>query len=189
MGLATLYFKKLYPNARIIAFEPSDKAFKFLKRNTKNLSDITLVHAALSDNPGTLDYFSFKHRPSDVGGTTVTKTADAKQKDFNQKTEVQKVKTIRLSDFIEGEVDFLKMDIEGSEILVLRNLRDAKKLKNVSEIVMEYHHDYFDGPHLQEILQILKDFKVVVWQDAPSKNIRKTFERKKTHFNMISAWV
>jgi hypothetical protein len=49
-GLAVLYFKCLYPEGRVIAFEPDETAFGLLERNCHayGLPDVDLVHGTLS---------------------------------------------------------------------------------------------------------------------------------------------
>jgi hypothetical protein len=50
------------------------------------------------------------------------------------------VPTAKLSDFIEGQVDYLKIDVEGAEDLVMRDLDASGKLAMVKQIFIEYHH-------------------------------------------------
>ena len=51
----------------------------------------------------------------------------------------------RLSPYLEGPVDFLKLDVEGSERDVLQELADAGKLALVEQMVVEYHHHLEPG--------------------------------------------
>ena len=55
------------------------------------------------------------------------------------------VKTLALSDIVREqlsgkEIDFLKIDVEGAEDVVLRDLTVTGQLKSVTEMVVEYHH-------------------------------------------------
>src|SRR5437773_1931564 len=52
IGISVLYFKKLYPRAKIAAFEPNPDTFKLLELNIRqnNLSDVKLVNAAISNS-------------------------------------------------------------------------------------------------------------------------------------------
>jgi FkbM family methyltransferase len=45
-----------------------------------------------------------------------------------------------LSEHMPKRVDLLKMDIEGAEHEVLRYLAASRKIDNVDQMVMEYHH-------------------------------------------------
>lgn len=53
------------------------------------------------------------------------------------------VQAVLLSDFISEEVDFLKLDIEGSELEVLKELEKKNKLGFIKEMIIEHHpvHD------------------------------------------------
>jgi len=50
------------------------------------------------------------------------------------------VEATSLSEHINNEIDFLKMDIEGAEECVIADLARRNKLKLVKELVFEYHH-------------------------------------------------
>jgi len=51
-----------------------------------------------------------------------------------------KVPTFKLSRFIKSEIDLLKIDIEGAERAVLRDLVETDKLRCAKRIHLEYHH-------------------------------------------------
>ena len=55
IGLSILFFKKLYPKARVIGFEPHPLTFQTLRENIErnSLSHVTLHCYALSDRDGT----------------------------------------------------------------------------------------------------------------------------------------
>ncbi len=46
----------------------------------------------------------------------------------------------RLSQFINGDVDLLKLDVEGCEHKVLHELASSGKLRQMQRIYVEYHH-------------------------------------------------
>ena len=76
IGMSILYFKHLYPKARIIAFEPDPVIFPYLQENiTRNgLKDVQLVQAALAAREGTMTFYSdgkygsclVEHVPADI---------------------------------------------------------------------------------------------------------------------------
>ena len=63
------------------------------------------------------------------------------------------VKCVRLKDLLNEEIDFLKIDIEGAELAVLKDCSD--NLKNVKNLFVEYHGKYDEMFKLNEILEIL----------------------------------
>lgn len=59
LGMATLFFKWLYPKARIEAFEPDPNTFRLLERNVQenDLADVRAHNCALWDENGSVDFF------------------------------------------------------------------------------------------------------------------------------------
>ena len=52
IGLTSLYFSRKYPSAKIISIEPENENFKFLKLNTQQYKNISLLKKALWCNAG-----------------------------------------------------------------------------------------------------------------------------------------
>ncbi len=137
IGLSVLYFKKLYPDARVIAFEADKDAFSMLEKNVSanNLMDVTLVNRALYGKKDvTLEFFSIASDSGNPVNSLVKRPDEFKFK------EPVKVLTDTLSGYMDNEVDFLKMDIEGAENSVLNEAASEKKIHLIKECVLEYHH-------------------------------------------------
>jgi FkbM family methyltransferase len=134
IGLSVLYFKGLYPNSRVIAFEPDRATFEMLERNVRsnNLTGVTLVNKALYDSVGSVPFYVSPDQP----GLLVQST----RKENLVSSQLTSVETEMLSTYLTEPVDFLKMDIEGAEEQVLNDLKATGKLDLVREIVLEYHH-------------------------------------------------
>jgi FkbM family methyltransferase len=148
IGLSILFFKKLYPQAQITGFEADPETFKLLDKNIKSarLGLINLVNSAVSNKEGTLDFFS--------SGAGETDNNMFKQRDNSI---VHTVPAVMLSDYIDSEVDFLKIDIEGAENLLIENLAEKNKLVLIKELVMEYHHDMSNQTKsLADMLRVLE---------------------------------
>ena len=80
-----------------------------------------------------------------------------------------RVKAISLGEFISGkDIDFMKMDIEGSEGKVLMDIVRRGQLSHIKELIMEYHNNISDNTiPLSKILELLEtQFKYQV--DATS---------------------
>src|SRR5699024_1771569 len=69
----------------------------------------------------------------------------------DQKT--QKTKAVRLRDFLNRQIDFLKIDIEGAEYEVLKDIKDH--LDKVKKLFVEYHGSFEQNRELIEILNII----------------------------------
>lgn len=150
IGMSILYFKTMYPDCVIVAFEADKKAFELLKENVERnkLRDVTLVNQAVSDRTGSADFYSDPDLPGSL--------AMSASPDRGLKARAM-IESTTLSEHLNSEVDFLKMDIEGAEGRVLRELADRNKLKLVKEMVFEYHHhERPDEDALSGVLGILE---------------------------------
>lgn len=141
VGLSVLYFKQLYPNSEIVAFEPDPNIFAKLARNVQsmNLKNVTLVPKAVWKEQTTLPFILEGGNSSRIANKSDSTTVD--------------VETITLRSFINRHVDFLKIDIEGAEVDVLENCRDL--LDHVERIFVEYHSVASQLQRLHDLLQIL----------------------------------
>ena len=151
IGVSILYFKKLYPQARIVGFEPFAQAFNVLKSNVEvnNLQNVTVHNLGLTGQDGERALF---HDPANGGGL---RTSFLEQRARGASTVVT---TTVLSKYIDQPVDFLKMDIEGSELPVIEELAQTRKLSLVNEMVIEYHHHITkDADCLARMLSILEE--------------------------------
>lgn len=149
IGLSIIYLKKICPTARITAFEPDSRNFDLLVYNTTshNLKDVTIVNKAVwTDNT----FISFK-----AEGNMSSKI------EFNN-TDSNKIEAVRLKDYLNQKVDFLKLDIEGAEYDVLKDIED--KLINVDKLFLEYHGTFEQNNELCEIFNILErqEFKFYI---------------------------
>jgi len=156
IGLAALYFKALYPAARIICFEPNKTNFELLQANiTQNrLDKVTLHNCALYDFDGFLDLFIKPDEPGDIGSSV----HEAVRYSYHDKKSImaENVACRRLSHYLaeESSVDLLKMDIEGSEAKVFQDI--SGQLYKIDNIAMEYHYLGSANP-LSSILLLLEE--------------------------------
>ena len=144
MGLSVLYLSQLYPQAHIIAFEPDEAIFNVLRTNVQQFATgrkVDIYKKAVWDRETTLQFFT----DYGMGGSVETNYG---------KGGPQRVQTVRLADFLQTPVEFLKMDIEGAEYTVLKSCQPY--LKNVKHIFVEYHSYIDKEQKLEEILYMLK---------------------------------
>jgi len=136
IGIATLFFKKHYPKANILCFEPDPISFAMLQKNVaiNGLKNVTLFNAALSDTQGKLKFYGqvSVENPDTRGNSLLP--AWGLQRSTSDSIEVD---AVCLHNYINSPIDLLKLDIEGAEQKVLESLKD--KLGWVREIVLEFH--------------------------------------------------
>lgn len=162
IGLSTVFFKSQYPNAKILCFEPDPNSFELLKKNiTFNcLMDVKLVNAALANKTGKIDFYGEinSDNPYSCGNSIIKQWGEQRlinNKDYLLKNKI-KVQAVKLSDYIDQEVDFLKLDVEGAEKIILEDLDN--KVELIKEIAMEVHctkHAIFKN-HVNFIISFLK---------------------------------
>ena len=72
--------------------------------------------------------------------------------------------TTKLSVYINKRVDFIKLNIEGSELEVLQDLDQSHSFQYIQEICMEWHSFSNQDQNLDEILNIFKknNFKYLI---------------------------
>ena len=140
-GVSILYFKKLYPGAKIVGVEADPCIYEILNKNIAktNINSVTLLNKAVSNHIGSIEFFS-----EGADGGRVHKMDDPKN--------TSSVDTVLLDDLIDGQVDFLKMDIEGSETDVLCA---SRKLKKVKQLFIEYHSFVDETQNLGDLLSCL----------------------------------
>lgn len=132
IGMSVLFFKFIYPNCSIVAFEPNPEAFYLLKKNVEqnNLKNVKLYNLALSDKEGEIDFF--------IGDNESILLASVIEERGGHKT--FKIKSDKLSNYLNTKVDLIKMDVEGSENQVLNDLIATDTIKIAENYIIEYHH-------------------------------------------------
>ena len=131
IGIFTRYAHQMGAS-KIITFEPDRRYFKVLKQNAP--ASAILFNAAIGDALGKLRLTESSH----LGGSNLWHPADPTQTQY----EVN-VYTLNylLDNGLIDKIDFLKVDIEGSEIIALEGISDAHLL-NIRNIAVEYHHEH-----------------------------------------------
>ncbi len=145
IGLSVVFFKKLFPEAEVLAFEPDPDIYAILKKNIVSAGvaeGVTCIGACLAAEKGSVTFYS----DGSDGGSKIN---------HGQATKKIEVPAVVLSDYITKPVDFLKLDIEGAELEVLESSRE--NLKKVKNIFVEYHSQSNQPQGLDNILLLLKE--------------------------------
>jgi len=131
--MSVLFFKALYPGARVLAFEPAQRAHDLLVRNVEanGLRDVEVHRAALGREDGEVPFFEDRDDPATFRMSTRSERLPGTASPVPQR---------RLSQLLREEVDLLKLDIEGSEDDVLAELVDSQAVSRIHQLVVEYHH-------------------------------------------------
>ncbi len=148
IGISVLFFKHLYPEARITAFEPDPRAYSVLQANVElnHLQDVRLVNKAAYNRTGVIEWhYSSAHADSLSMSAVPRETLP----------DTVLIPCARLSEYVDGPVDFLKLDVEGAEGEVLEELHESGKIQLIREMAIEFHP--WASQSLSAVLENLKD--------------------------------
>ncbi len=168
IGLATIYWKRLFPGAHILAFEPDPKICQFFIANCDSfgLEGIQLIEKAVWNANGV---HQFARDYADSGNLVGDQSSDTIE-----------VQTARLRPFlVEKTIDLLKLDIEGAEVDVLIDCQFS--LTRVKRIFVEFHSFCGKAQRLDELLSVLTQagFRIHIQPDMyswkPFVNLRESF--------------
>jgi FkbM family methyltransferase len=169
-GMASFYFKTLYPKARITAFEPVPALHALARENmaANGFADVEVLPCALTPEGGPV---TFHVSPEDSMAGSIT----TRRESLGDTTERIEVESRRLSEFLTEPVDYLKVDIEGAELEVFEEAEP--QLGNVAHIFCEYHHGAgLDPSRLARLLDLFErtGFDVHVSKsDSSEKHARR----------------
>ena len=172
IGLSVLYFKKIHPQAKIIAFEPDKAIYAVLQKNIEasKLQNVTAINKAVWDKDTVLQ---FQTEGADGGRVAID----------SDKHNIKEVPAVRLQSYLENTiVDFLKIDIEGAELTVLNDCK--KDLINVQRIFVECHSFVGSQQQIDEILTILKEAGFRVYMSNTGLRSQKPFMKIYTSAKM-----
>ncbi|MFH1888963.1 MAG: FkbM family methyltransferase [Candidatus Omnitrophota bacterium] len=132
IGYYTLLFAELVgKGGKVFAFEPNPDNFSLLSKNVSanGFENVVLVNKAVSDMTGPIKLYISKRN-----------CGDHRIYDYGERRRVIEVGSVRLDDYFrdfEGKIDFIKMDIQGAELLAVRGmpslLEKNKDIKMVTE--------------------------------------------------------
>lgn len=194
IGISAIHYKRLFPEAVIISFEPDPRACDCLRRNLvkNNIHDVEVVEKALWTSNGRTTFFS---EGADANRVVC---ADEEIKHLTSLTPAAKqfeVETVRLADYLaRTKFDLVKLDIESAEAEVIVDSGDT--LRNVNNLVIEFHLMNSTPRPLARTLEALADqgFHVSVcsygpWVDllhqtSSSPNGKVEFDQ----YLLLSAW-
>lgn len=173
IGYISLFLAKLIGDSgKLFVFEPGENNLPYIRKNIKGKENICLVEKAISEKAGTVSFFI-----DDLTGQNNSLNKDYEVFKNNNKASYTKsayqeviIQAITLDDFVSArnlKVDFIKMDIEGAEILAVRGMQKIL-IENPPIMMIEIT----DGK--EEIFNILVERGYILINEA--KKEIKTFQ-------------
>lgn len=136
-GTYTKELSRFFPNADIYCFEPSKATFKMLESNVGNIQGIHCCNFGFGKETAEVELFS------DAEGSGIASLYDRRLGHFGIALESKETISIRrIDDFCNseqlGQIDFLKLDIEGHELAALEGAGDMLNQKKIRFIQFEF---------------------------------------------------
>ena len=129
IGLASMYWKQLFPDAEIVAVEPDADNFELLERNTRHLEKVSLIHGGLWPGRTRLR----------VRHPGAWKYAISLEEDENGIIEAHSIPSI-MKDKGWDRIDVVKLDVEGAEVPLLAE-SSAEWIDQIDTLIVEIHQD------------------------------------------------
>lgn len=156
-GDYTLMLYKSFPNSKITTFEPNPNTFSILKKNTDNISK--LINKGVGENTGELELFFESTNPTSVQASSNPEIL--KQIAKSGKLASVKIDVVKLDDIVkEDRIDFLKIDVEGFELDVLKGATNLLKQNRINIIQFEFNEvNVIQRRFLKDFYELLPNFK------------------------------
>ena len=154
VGWYSMHLAISVPRGKVIAFEPIPKIFDYLKRNIalNNIKNIETYNFGLSEKKEVVEFY---FDPKLTGATSLRNLHENREK---IKIECNVEKMDDIIPRITTRIDFIKCDVEGAEILVVKGgLEVLKKHKPVLFLEMLRKWSAKFDYHPNDIILILKE--------------------------------
>ena len=135
IGTSSIRFSQLFKKNKIIAIEPFKENLEIMMKNIEKYENIIPLNSALVSTNHSEEIFLYKSKTGAWGNNILKNTSDERNLDIISK--VEKVNLIDLIDRHKKKISILKLDIEGSEKMILEN--DINILNDIDIIIVELH--------------------------------------------------
>lgn len=136
------------PNSTVYAFEPTPRMIDIIKQKTAHLPNYVIVPKAVADWEGKTTFFISGQ--ADWGCSSLNTFNDDLDKTWPGRTDFKvtdsiEVDVIRLDSFVKenniNEIDFLHVDVQGSDLEVLMGLGEYLSIVKAGVIEMPTSHE------------------------------------------------
>jgi FkbM family methyltransferase len=182
IGQSVLSLYTVFPNAKIVSFEPNPVVFRKLQRLTKKFPRLTVIPNGLSNETGEAELFIPSYRASALSGLASFDYEEAKgwlsnariaRFDPNKLTVASKRVTVALLDDWGLEPDFIKIDVQGLEYRVLAG--GLETIRRSRPVIMAEHIEYGSDAH--KIVQPL-DYYLMEFDGHSFIEVREAIRRR-----------
>jgi len=141
--------RKIGKDGKLYSFEPAPHYFRILQQNlsSNRIQNVEAFPLALSDSTGETEFY-LKELSSGII--------------FEKEAKKTRVSIVTIDSFLQQReverIDFINMDCEGSELLVLRGAKETLR-KNKVRIFCEIHRDFLRqlGQSIGDVVEYLQN--------------------------------
>lgn len=183
IGYTILNYKNIFPEARIIAFEPDPILIPVLQRNIERnkIADVQIINSAVWIADGDVPWFS-----EGVDGSRIVQEHTSSEQIVN-------VQAVDLAKYLDQDIDLLKLDIEEAEFTVIPHIYE--QLHNVKNILVEIHlKNQLRYGQLAKIIETLVNsgFKISInsyspWRDLIRRHVPPT-PTNSEQYVLLAGW-
>ena len=151
--------KKYFPDAVIYCFEPQKKPFEILKNKYGNLENIKLFNFALGSESGSV-VMNINDNNNHMSSSILL---PKKHLDYHKKVTFKGTSEVDIKRFDNLEiknVDYLKIDVQGYELEVLKGFDSLDEVAYIN-IELNRKELYKNCPHVTEIDDYLKKYDLI----------------------------
>jgi FkbM family methyltransferase len=169
------------PSGRVHAFEPSPDVLPRLRTNVQRngLTNIDIYAVAVSDREGTVDF----HMPGD-GSSALSSMRPLLHREARR----VRVPSLTIDSLLPriGRVSFVKIDVEGAELLVLRGMRGLIE-RDRPAIMTEVTDDWLGalGGSAQAVCDLLRAAQYVLYK-ASSEGLSELGTPPREQFELLA---
>ena len=142
---------ELFPDARVVAFEPLPDVAAMLRQNLSDRTNVTVHEAALGPADGTT---TFHRQPYSLASSVLKPTGEARE------TETVEVPVIRLDSALKASdlqpPILLKLDLQGYELEALRGGPDVLSRADAVLLEASFVRGYEHEPLFVEVLDFMR---------------------------------
>ena len=175
IGLAAVYFAKLFPNAQIFTFEPMPENFELLKKNISCFKNIKGFNFGLGLSNGEFPIYSNVDQKNKGGFSLYQKNEQEHDKYCDVK--INSVSEFLIENNIE-KIDLIKIDTEGAEHEIITAFPE-EVLENIKWITGELHGNKDD-----DLMRYLSQWFYACYKDekqtGPNRNFIATNKKIRT---------
>ncbi|MDB5228746.1 MAG: hypothetical protein JWN78_2939 [Bacteroidota bacterium] len=181
-GESSVRYARLFPNASIYTFEPLPDNFAWVQKNieTYQAKNIIPFQLCLSDKEGVMTFYVSSGNPEskgeedwNYGNKSSSLLPPAKTKDVHPWLKFDNsitVQTATLKSFCSvkniAAVDFIHMDVQGAELMVLKGAEDFIDKINMIWLEVESVELYKDQPLKKDIEKFLSGRGFIKLEDT-----------------------